>query len=92
MDWPRSSLLRRLVAEASGMWATVASEAAGMWDAVAGEMPRFPPERSRRMCEDCGAETPHQVCDEMGLGWYAQIWHCRRCGRRTIRVWAFGGW
>ena len=93
MDWLRSSLLRRLAAEAGGMWATLAAEAGGMWEAVAaGEMPRSPPERLRRPCEDCAAETPHEAFDEMGLGWYAQIWRCRRCGRQALRVWAFGAW
>jgi hypothetical protein len=94
MDWPRSALLRRLAAEASGVWASVASEAGSLWEAVsAGEMSRAAPrERLRRHCQDCACETPHEAFDEMGLGWYAQVWRCRRCGRQAIRVWAFGAW
>jgi hypothetical protein len=25
--------------------------------------------------------------DEFGVGWYAQIYHCRYCGRQGMRIW-----
>ena len=46
------------------------------------------PEQFRRFCPDCGNDTAHERFDELGLGWYAQISHCRQCGRQGIRVWS----
>jgi hypothetical protein len=37
-----------------------------------------PPERTRRFCESCGADTPHDSFDDCGYGWYA------RCGAANI--------
>jgi len=80
---PRRPLLRRLADEAREIWDSL----------IAAELPRNPPaERVRRFCDDCEKETPHEAFDELGLGWYAQIWRCRHCGRQAIRVWAFGAW
>ena len=45
------------------------------------------PEQSRRFCPDCKEDTAHERFDELGLGWCAQISHCRQCGRQGIRVW-----
>jgi len=44
-------------------------------------------ERFYRFCRDCGEDTPHEGSDEFGLGWYAQIYHCRCCGLQGMRVW-----
>ena len=49
---------------------------------------RDPPERFRRFCPDCGEDTAHEGFDELGVGWYAQISHCQRCGRQGMRVWS----
>ena len=46
------------------------------------------PEQFRRFCPDCGNDTPHERFDELGLGWYAQISHCRQCGRQGMKVWS----
>jgi len=46
------------------------------------------PERFRRFCPDCREETAHEGFDELGVGWYAQISHCQRCGRQGMRVWS----
>ena len=46
------------------------------------------PEQFRRFCEDCRQDTAHKRYNELGLGWYAQISHCRQCGRQGIRVWS----
>jgi hypothetical protein len=47
-------------------------------------------ERLRRFCRDCGEETPHKCFDEFGVGWYAQIFHCRYCGDQGMRIWPLG--
>jgi len=46
------------------------------------------PERFRRFCPDCREDTAHEGFDELGVGWYAQISHCQRCGRQGMRVWS----
>jgi hypothetical protein len=46
------------------------------------------PELFRRFCLDCKGDTAHERFDELGLGWYAQISHCRQCGRQSMRVWS----
>src|ERR1700756_5015041 len=33
----------------------------------------------RCFCPDCDKDTAHQGSDELGLGWYAQIFRCRQC-------------
>jgi hypothetical protein len=53
---------------------------------------RDPPERFRRFCPDCEEDTPHEGFDELGAGWYAQICHCRHCGRQGMTVWPLGFW
>ena len=50
------------------------------------------PERFRRFCRDCGADTPHEGFDEFGAGWYAQICRCRYCGKQGMRVWPLAWW
>ena len=47
-----------------------------------------PPERFRRFCPDCKEDTAHEGFDELGVGWYAQISHCQRCGRQGMKVWS----
>ena len=47
-----------------------------------------PPERFRRFCPECKEETAHERFDELGVGWYAQISDCQRCGRQGMRVWS----
>ena len=32
------------------------------------------------------APIAHERFDELGLGWYAQISHCRQCGRQDMMV------
>jgi hypothetical protein len=83
MDRPPASLLRRLTASAGVTWAAVTART------VAQHGPR---EWVRRCCDDCGMETPHEAHDEIGPGWYAQFWRCRRCERQVARVWVWGGW
>jgi len=87
-------MLGWLAEEARNIRRSVAAEAREVWASVtAGEMMRAaPPERVRKFCEDCELESPHDASDELGIGWYAQIWRCRHCGRQSIRVWAFGAW
>jgi hypothetical protein len=46
------------------------------------------PEQFRRFCPDCKEDTAHECFDELGLGWYAQISHCRQCGGQGMRVWS----
>ena len=46
------------------------------------------PEQFRRFCPDCQEDTAHKGFDELGLGWYAQISHCRQRGRQGMRVWS----
>ena len=36
---------------------------------------------------DCSEDTPHEGFDEFGVGWYAQIYHCRYCGEQGMRIW-----
>ena len=50
------------------------------------------PERFHRFCRDCGADTPHEGCDEFGAGWYAQVCRCRYCGKQGMRVWPLAWW
>jgi hypothetical protein len=49
-------------------------------------------ERLRRYCRDCEEDTAHEQYDELGLGWYAQICRCRRCGREGMSVWPLACW
>jgi hypothetical protein len=49
-------------------------------------------EQSRRYCRDCERETSHEEFDEFGLGWYALICRCRRCGRESMSVWPLASW
>jgi hypothetical protein len=39
-----------------------------------------------RFCPSCGEDTAHEGFDELGVGWYAQISRCQRCGRQGMRV------
>jgi hypothetical protein len=45
-------------------------------------------ERFHRFCPECREDTAHEGFDELGVGWYAQISHCQRCGRQGMRVWS----
>jgi hypothetical protein len=47
-------------------------------------------EQFRRFCHDCQEDTAHRGYDELGIGWYAQVSHCRQCGRQSMRVWLIG--
>jgi len=69
--------------KALGVWSLV-SDIAGR-SAV---LLRDRPERFRRFCADCRADTAHEGFDELGVGWYAQISHCQQCGRQRMRVWS----
>lgn len=74
-------------------WQRVLS-AFGDWTSVSNFAPRSEllshdrPERFYRFCTNCGDDTSHDGYDELGIGWYAQISHCRRCGRQGMRVWS----
>jgi hypothetical protein len=46
------------------------------------------PERVYRFCQDCGDDARHEGYDELGVGWYAQVFCCRGCGRQGVRVWS----
>ena len=50
------------------------------------------PERFRRFCRGCGADTPHEGFDEFGAGWYAQICRCQYCGEQGMKVWPLAWW
>ena len=66
----------------------------GDWASVSNFAPRNEillhdrPERFDRFCHNCGDDTSHDGYDELGIGWYAQISRCRRCGRQGMRVWS----
>ena len=49
-------------------------------------------ERVPRFCRDCDDDTPHEGFDELGIGWYAQIYRCRYCGGQSMRVWPLAQW
>ena len=44
-------------------------------------------ERFHRFCRDCGEDTPHEGFDEVGVGWYAQIYRRQYCGGQGMRIW-----
>ena len=75
------------VLAALGEWSAVrllASHSEPLW--------RERPERLRRFCRDCGEDTAHELLDEFGVGWYAQTFCCRQCGRQGMRVWPLACW
>jgi hypothetical protein len=74
---------RRHIIAALGVWSLV-SDLVGRSTVLL----RDRPERFRRFCPDCGEDTAHEGFDELGVGWYAQISHCQRCGRQGMRVWS----
>ena len=77
MYWHRSIAPRSM---AFGTW--------GSWlSSLYRIRPSVQPERSRRHCEGCADETPHDGYDDTGYGWYAQMWRCRYCGRESMKVW-----
>jgi hypothetical protein len=53
---------------------------------------RDKPERLHRFCRDCGEDTAQELFDEFGVGWYAQTFCCRRCGRQAMTVWPLACW
>jgi predicted YcjX-like family ATPase len=44
-------------------------------------------ERFVQYCAACREETSHEGVGEVGLGWFAQICRCRRCGRHSAKIW-----
>jgi hypothetical protein len=44
-------------------------------------------ERFTMHCQHCREETSHEGVGEVGLGWYAQICRCRRCGHHSVKIW-----
>jgi len=74
---------RKHLFAALGVWSFL-SELAERNEVVLSDQP----EQFRRFCPDCGNDTAHERFDELGLGWYAQISHCRQCGRQGMKVWS----
>lgn len=74
---------RRHTFAALGVWSLV-SDLAGR-SAVRQRDRR---ERFHRFCPECREDTAHEGSDELGVGWYAQISNCQRCGRQGMRVWS----
>ena len=66
-----------------GVWSIV-SDLAGRSEVLLFDRP----EQFRRFCLDCREDTAHEGFDELGFVWYAQISHCRQCGRQGMRVWS----
>jgi hypothetical protein len=65
-------------------WRREWQQAAGRNDEI---LYRDRAERFDQYCQDCREETPHEGAGEVGLGWYAQICRCRRCGRHSVKIW-----
>ena len=82
----RRNLRRRLFA-VLGKWSSV-SALAGRGEILL----RGRPERFRRFCRDCREYTAHEGFDELGVGWYAQICCCLRCGEQGMSVWPLALW
>jgi hypothetical protein len=83
---PGLSRLKRMFA-ALGEWSSVSLLASH------GEpLLRDRPEQLRRFCRDCEEDTTHELFDEFGVGWYAQTFCCRQCGRQGMRVWPLACW
>lgn len=80
------SLWQRMFA-AYGDWSSVLSLAC-RGEARSGDRT----ERLRRYCRDCEEDTSHEEFDEFGLGWYALICRCRRCGRESMNIWPLASW
>lgn len=77
----RLNLAHRFLA-ALGAWSSVSALA---WRSEI--LFREQPERFRHFCRECGENTLHEGFDELGVGWYAQMSRCQRCGREGMRVW-----
>jgi hypothetical protein len=77
MYWHRSIAHRRIAFRTRGNWLSF----------LARIRPPVRPERTERLCESCGGDTPHDSYDDTGYGWYAQMWRCRYCGRENMKVW-----
>jgi hypothetical protein len=77
-----SALLQRIIHGTRGNWRAF----------IAGDMPPVAAARSCVFCRSCQADTAHDRFDDSGLGWYAQIWRCRRCGQQDFKIWPIGFW
>ena len=45
-------------------------------------------ERFTEHSQHCREQTAHEGVGEVGLGWYAQIRRCRRCGHHSAKIWS----
>jgi hypothetical protein len=94
---PLASTLRRASGNESSWWQRVFA-ANGDWSSVLDLASRGEARSGDRAeqlchyCRDCEQDTSHEEFDEFGLGWYALICQCRRCGRESISVWPVASW
>ena len=92
-----ASSLRRAGGNGSSWWQRVFA-ANGDWSSVLDLATRGEArssdrtEQVRHYCRDCEQDTTHEEFDEFGLGWYALISRCRRCGRESMSVWPLASW
>jgi hypothetical protein len=83
---PRLSRWQRMFA-AVGEWSSVSLLASHDEPLL-----RDRPARLRRFCRDCEEDTAQELFDEFGVGWCAQTFCCRHCGRQGMRVWPLACW
>jgi hypothetical protein len=94
---PLPSTWRRTGGNGSGRWQRIFA-AYGDWSSALDLASRGEArssdrtEQLRRYCRDCEQDTSHEEFDEFGLGWYALICRCRRCGREGMSVWPLASW
>ena len=97
LTWPQRHVSRGYYRPRLNRWQRMFATL-GEWSSVSllashGEpLFRDRPERLRRFCRDCGEDTAHVLSDEFGVGWYAQTYRCRQCGRQGMRVWPLACW
>ncbi len=80
MWWQHSTLLRKILFGTRGNWLSFLART---------KLPD-PPVRTRLVCKRCGADTLHDIFDDSGYGWYAQMWRCRDCGQESFKIWPVG--
>jgi hypothetical protein len=87
MVYARSTLLRRMAFGTRGKsWLSFFARGNALSFVARARRPNLP-EPSESFCDTCAADTQHESFDDVGYGWYAQMWRCRRCGHESVRVW-----